>query len=228
LVAHGAEVVIEHGVITAEVRGLEVARVEPVPADPVGSGVSGSPGWPEGNGWQVAVGVGRHDREARGELRPDETPSAALDRVIALVRRMRVAGAPRHPANTLARERWLRAVLVAHPDLVGATALFPVPPPQPRFDLRLPAPAPAAGLDLDGAPLVVVAGVGVDLELVPTAAEARWLWDLARPAGTPAGRLLLVVPEGDDYPVTRELAAGLAAPGQVVTVPRDWDALALG
>jgi hypothetical protein len=34
--------------------------------------------------------------------------------------------------------------------------------------------------------------------------------------------LRVVVPEGDDVPVTRHLALALAAPASVVTVPRDW------
>ncbi|MBO0692749.1 MAG: hypothetical protein J2P58_07620, partial [Acidimicrobiaceae bacterium] len=38
-------------------------------------------------------------------------------------------------------------------------------------------------------------------------------------------RLVLVVPDGDDYPVTRELAAALAEPAEVVVVPRDWATL---
>jgi hypothetical protein len=211
--------VVEHGVIAGEVRGLEIARVVPVAAGSplLAAGAAGP------DGWQVAVGVGHHDREARDEMHPDEPLAESLDRVVGLVRGLRVAGAPRHPANTLARERWLRAILVAHPGLVGAVSLYAVPSPLPRVDLRLPAPAPAAGIDVAGAPVVVVASVGVDLDLVPTAAEARLLWDLARPDGTPAARLVLVVPEGDDYPVTRELAAGLAAPAEIVTVPRDWD-----
>jgi hypothetical protein len=221
LVAAGAEVVVEHGVIAGEVRGLEVARIILSPS------TSGSLLAVADGQWQVAVGVGHHDREARDEMRPDEPLTASLDRVVGLVRRLRVGGAPRHPANTLARERWLRAVLVAHPGLVGAASLYSIPPPQPRLDLRLPAPAVAAGLDPHGLPLVVAASVGVDLDLVPTAAEARLLWDLARPLGTPQARLVLVVPEGDDYPVTRDLAAALAAPAEVVTVPRDWDTLPL-
>jgi hypothetical protein len=220
LVAHGTEVVLEYGVIAGEVRGLEVARVVPS-SSTVGLDLDPA------SGWQVAVGVGHHDREARDEMHPGEPLADSLDRVVSLVRRLRVAGAVRHPANTLARERWLRSVLVAHPGMVGAAELFPVPPPRPRVDLRLPAPAPAAGVDLAGAPMVVVASVGVDLDFVPAAAEARLSWDLARPAGTPPARLVLVVPQGDDYPVTRELAAELVAPAEIVTVPRDWDGFPL-
>ena len=53
--------------------------------------------------------------------------------------------------------RWLRAVVVAHPELVGLAGakLEPVANPVERFDLRQPAPAAAAG---DG--VIVVCSVG--------------------------------------------------------------------
>jgi hypothetical protein len=40
-----------------------------------------------------------------------------------------------------------------------------------------------------------------------------------------ATRLVILVPEGDDYAVTRSLAAGLRHPAEVVTVRRDWATL---
>ncbi|HLI53127.1 MAG TPA: hypothetical protein VKU88_02285, partial [Acidimicrobiales bacterium] len=73
-------------------------------------------------------------------------------------------------------------------------------------------PAPALG-----AGAIVVASVGVDPDLVPAAADARLLHGSDLP-------LVLVVPEGDDHPVTRGLAAALRPPAMVVTVPRDWAA----
>jgi hypothetical protein len=53
--------------------------------------------------------------------------------------------------------------------------------------------------------------------LVPLATDAR-LADGRNP------RLVLAVPEGDDHPVTRRLAAALVEPAEVVTVPADWRA----
>ena len=64
-----------------------------------------------------------------------------------------------------------------------------------------------------GAPVVVVCSAGIDLDLVPFAADAR------DALAEPDTRLLLAVPEGDDHPVTRELAARLAVPAEVVPVP---------
>ena len=200
LAAHGAAPVFEHGVLRGEVLGLEVARV-----------VDG----------RLQVGVGRHDRWARAEMKPDEDLGAALDEAVAAVRDRRRAGAGSHPANTLARGRWLRAVLCARPSLVGAVDLQPVEPPLPWFDLPEAAAAPALGTAADsGGPVVVVCSVGIDLDLVPTAADARCLhaW--------PDTELVVVVPEGDDPPVLRALAERLRVPARVQTVPRGWEDLA--
>jgi hypothetical protein len=197
MAAHGVDPVVEYGTVTGEVLGLEVARV-----------VDG----------RLQVGVGLHDRQARAGLRPDQDAGAALDEVVALVRRWRRPGARRHPANLLSKERWLRAAVVARPYVVGARLLQRRPPAVPVGDLRLAQPAAAAGDDADGAPVVVVCSTGVDLDLVPTAADHRLI-----EGGS--SRLRLVVPDGDDYPVTHHMAATLRQPADVVTVPRDWPTL---
>ncbi|MDQ6784327.1 MAG: hypothetical protein M3063_12995 [Actinomycetota bacterium] len=202
LIAHGVQPVIEHGVLRGDVLGLEVARVV---AD-------------DAQGWRLTVGVGDHDREARREMKPDEDPFAALDQVVDLVRTWRSPGARVHPANTLAPERWLRSIVASRPRLVGASELVPLAPAVERTDLRHRSPAPAAGVDLDGRPVVVVCSTGVDIDLVPSAADSRLL------DGRGAA-LVIVVPEGDDHPVTRRLAAGLVDPPDLVTVSRQWRAL---
>jgi hypothetical protein len=213
---HGVDPTVEHGVVTGEVLGLEVVRIVPV-----------STGWREPGdavavgGWRMDVGVGRHDREARAEMRAGQSPLEALDEVVADVRARRTARSVAHPANRLARERWLRAVVVARPDLVGASRLDPLPTALARSDLRIAVPAPAGGVDTAGHSVVVVCSVGVDVDLVATAADIR-----AR--DLPDAHLVLVVPAGDDYPVTYELAAALASPAQVVTVPGNWPALGPG
>ena len=164
----------------------------------------------------VVVGVGRHDRYARSAMRADEEPGRALDEAVAAVRTWRRPGTARHPANTMRRSRWLRSVVCGAPDLVGAPWLEPVPPPLPLGDLTDDSAAPCVGPGL-----IVVCSVGVDLDVVPTAADCRSLYG-------PDDRLVIVVPEGDDVRITRELAAQLAVPGSVVTVPRDWAGLASG
>lgn len=155
---------------------------------------------------RLEVGVGRHDREAQRLIHGDRPPVEALRTAVEVVRRDR-------PAH-LAAARWLRWVVVRKPELVGVSRLEPVPPPSPRGDLRVPQPAAAVGDDV-----VVVCSTGIDLDLVPTAADARL-------SCAPGARLLLVVPEGDDHPVTRALAALLRDPADVATVPRDWRSIA--
>ncbi len=202
IAAHGAIPVIEHGTLHGEVLGLEVVRVV---AD--GDG-----------GWRLSVGVGLHDRQAREGLRPDELVGRALEDTVALVRQWRTAADRRHPANIIARERLLRAAVIAHPEMAGAASLAPVPSPLPTDDLRAPAPAGALGSDGRGEAVVAVCSAGVDVDLVPTAADIRLLH-------APDARLVLVVPEADAYPLTRELAARLSNPAEVREVGRDWPRL---
>jgi hypothetical protein len=163
---------------------------------------------------ELMVGVGRHDREARRMTRPGEDADDALDEAIAAVRRWRRPGVARHPANTMRRSRWLRSVVCSVPEVVGAPSLAPVPGTVPPRDLTEDRAAPCVGPSG-----VVVCSVGIDLDAVPTAADCRGAY-------RPDGSLVIVVPEGDDLPITRELAAALASPARVATVPRQWEALA--
>ena len=167
---------------------------------------------------RLEVGVGRHDRYARAEMRPGQAFGAALDETVAAVRLRRRPGAGTHAANTLARSRWLRSILCARPELVGAESLTAVAPPLPAADLTDNGAVPCVGIDTAEEPVVVVCSTGVDLDVVPTAADSRAIYG-------PDARLVIVVPEGDDHPVTRSLAAALFRPAEVRTVPRDWDGL---
>ena len=207
----GLEVVWEHGVLRGEVLGLEVARTV---------------------GGRLEVGVGRHDRMARFEMRPSEPLSAALASAAEAVRARRRPGGAAHPAQSLARGRWLRSVLVASPGLVGLTSLRPVAPPLPWFDLPEAGAAPAVGISaVSGERVVVVCSVGVDLDLVPTAADCWLLYGSGGSEGcegsevSGGSEVWVVVPEGDDLPITRELALRCDPPVRVVTVPRGWESL---
>ncbi len=192
IVSAGAEPVWEHGVLSAEVRGLEIARLE------------------DG---MLAVGVGKHDREGHRMANPDADPVAALRALADRVRLERTADSPGGLMTSVGRERWLRSIVVNHPEIVGATALTPVAPPLPRKDLRATSIAPAVGVGL-----VVACSVGIDPNLVPAAAEVR-----AKHA--PDANLVLVVPEGDDVSSTHRLAAALKYPARVITVTANWPAL---
>jgi hypothetical protein len=195
------DVVWEHGELLGEVRGLEIARVVN-----------------DEHGPRLEVGVGRHDREAFAMLHGDLPPEDAIAKVVAAVREQRRPGANPHPLNRLAGERWLRARLVAEPELVGAAALRAVAPVWPRVSVKDVVPAAAIGEDQAGRPLVVVTSTGIDLDLVAEAADVR-----GREADLPEdARLLLVVPERDAHPVTVGLAADLREPAEVVPLAGDW------
>lgn len=195
----GLEVVVEFGVLTGELLGLEVARV--VVAD---------------NEARLEVGVGSQDRRARQEVQADRDPEEQLAEVVKLIGAVRTPKNKAHLASTLAPERWLRSVLVGRPDQVGAAWLAPVPPPVTRRDLRERGAALAAGVDGDGRPVVVAASVGIDLDLVPEAADGR------RACGLDQAALQLAMVPADDHPRTRQLAALLKDPAEVVTVAPDW------
>ena len=194
----GADPVFEAGILRAEVLGLEVARVVA-----------------DDSGTRLEVGVGRADREAQRLVHADRPAAEALRRAVAAVRDVRRPDAPEHQVNRLAQERWMRSILLRRPELVGARHLEAVPSPVLRSDLRMAAPAPASGIDDAGRPLLVVCSTGIDVDLVPAAADAR----LTDGRGA---RLLLVVPEADDHPVTRWLASRLAEPAEVRTLDGDW------
>ncbi|MGQ0617337.1 MAG: hypothetical protein ACT4PW_10160 [Acidimicrobiia bacterium] len=198
----GADVVVEHGEVKGEVLGLEIATVVVTEEGP-----------------RIDVGVGRHDRDAFAMLHGGLPPAEAVAIAVATVRRQRHPAAPEGPLKRLVPERWLRWALVATPALAGAARLRPVPGLVRRDSVKDVLPAFAAGHDEDGRPVVVAASVGIDLGLVPAAADARHFH-------APGARLVLVVPERDDHPVTRALAARLRGPAQIVPLPGDWRALA--
>lgn len=204
LEAEGLEVVVEQGVMRGEVLGLEVARAVEWPADVGGDGRL-----------HVEAGVGRFDRDAVAAVRPDEPPAEALARSADAVRQHRHQGATTHPLSLLARERWLRADLIAHPDRAGATALGAVDMTSEAAGMKDAHPAAALGVADDGAALLVVCSTGFDPALVPLGADARALHD-------PTARLVLAVPERDLHPATIELAGLLTDPAEVLAVPVGW------
>lgn len=195
----GVDVVVEHGVVTGEVVGLEIARVV---TDDRGTS-------------RLEVGVGRHDREAFAELHGDRPTDEALAQVADSVRPHRQAGAAPHPLGRLAAARWLRAAIIEQPAVVDGGELAPVSPALPRANVKDPTPATALGSDAAGEPLVVTCSVGLDLDVVAEGADLR-----AHHA--PEAALAIVVPERDAHPVIRAATAALALPARVVTVPSTW------
>jgi hypothetical protein len=190
IIEGGATPLVEHGVVLVEVAGLEVCRVVDDP---------------HLDTTRLEVGIGVHDREAFAMLHGDVPSIESLARVAAVAARHRRPGAPQHPLNTLAAERFLRWQIQQAPDLVGATRVIPAEPPVPRANLKDPVPCVAVGTSVDGAPVVVVSSSGGELDLVPYAADAR----LAHRQPGVATRLVVVTPLRDRLPVIVEIAGRL-------------------
>lgn len=203
IAAGGATPVVEHGVVSGEVRGLEVCRVvdDPQRLDgPVG----------------LEVGVGVHDREAFKMLHADTPVVDSLSRVVDAVRAHRAAGAPRHPFNRMSPERFLRWQLIDDPSSVGLASVTPVDPPVARSSVVDAVPCVGLGVDDEGAQMLVVCSSGVDLDLIPYAADARLA---ARGGATPGvERVLVVTPARDRLAVTVELAELLAQSVELVSI----------
>ncbi len=202
--AGGAVPVVEHGVLTGEVRGLEVCRVVD---DPVSGHV------------RLEVGVGAHDREAFALIHGDVPTVDALAEVVRAVTRHRGAESD-HPLNRLVPERLLRWRLEQAPESIGLAALAASEPPVPRPGVKEWRPCTARGRRSDGSAVVVVCSVGVDLDLIPYATDARRS-EQDRP-GVDGGRepreTLVVVPPRDLVPVTAELAGLLVQEVALVSV----------
>jgi hypothetical protein len=154
----GAEPLVEHGVLSGEVAGLEVCVVVDDPTR--GAAV-------------LEVGVGPHDCEAFAMMYPGLSDAEAVRRVVDAVAPHRQPGAEPHPFNRLAAQRLLRHWALAEPGLVGAVGLRAVEPPVARTGVKDPSPCVAVGELADGRTCVVVFSTGVDPDLVPFAADAR-------------------------------------------------------
>ena len=193
----GADVVVEHGLVTGEVAGLEVARVIE-----------------DEFGVRLEVGVSADDRIMfslpHGHLGADD----AMARIIEIVREHRRPGAIDHPLNRLSRSRWLRSMLVDRPRAIGMSSLSPAPAPVPRANLKDVVPAAALGMQ-DDREVVVAVSTGVDLDVVPFGAHARRTL-------SPDAELVIVVPERDAVPFLGWAVDRLHHPARVVTVSDGW------
>ncbi len=212
--AAGASVNVEHGVVTGEVRGLEVCRVVETPTvghfAELGDFDAPAPtGATSGAGILLEVGVGANDREAFRMLHGDIPTVEALATVVESVLAHRCADAIQHPLNRLGQERYLRWQLEQDPSLVDMTMVTPHEPPQPRPNLKDPIPCVARSVDSAGREYLLVCSVGVDVDLVGFVADVQ----------STAGAAVIVVLRGRDaIALTRELLALLATPVDIRTL----------
>lgn len=179
----GARPVDDHGRIAGEVAGLEVARIDP----------------PGDDGVTIEVGVGEADRELHSLVHTQMDSDTAVRRAVAMVGAERRAGSL-HPLARMARERWMRSVLLDDPTRIGLMSLVPAAPLVARSTVLGNVPSAAVGERADGTTVVVVCSSGIDLDLIPEAADYR-----RRDAAE--AELLVVVPERDRHATTEALAA---------------------
>lgn len=190
------DVVCEDGLIRGEIAGLEVARILHGPDGPV-----------------LEAGVGRFDREAGALLNAGQEPERSVANTAAQVRPHRVHGAVSHAVNRLARERWIRSMIVANPSMVDIDLPELVEPIPPRANLLEVVPAACMGTDGDRR-VLVVCSAGVDLGLVPAIA------DLVRVHEPDAVRI--VVPERDRLPHLDRLVSRIPVPTEIRTIAPPW------
>lgn len=191
------DVIVEHGVIIGECRGLEVARV-------TGAGAE----------QRLDVGVGAYDQGAFVVMNPHLTPDEALGNVVDQVMEFRRRGGEPHPINRLARERWVRTELLAEPDQIDMESLEVVEPMTPREGIKDVAIAAAVGLALTGERVLVACTVGIDLDAVPAAV------DIAAQHG--ADRIMIVLPDRDRHPIVQAVANQSRLPIEFVSAPEPW------
>ena len=194
----GVEVVIENGVVLAEVNGLEVARVVV-----------------DGDGTErIEVGVGLYDRAGHKVMSAGRPVAAILADVVAKVAEVRRPSASSHTFNRLCRERWLRTALVTEPVLVDLVDLRPVDPLPLRVSLLDACPAPALGTDGDGSTVLVMASAGVDPGLaVSTAAIAQ---------RDDPDRIVVAVPPRDRLAPVQRLLTRLRWPVEMIGLDPPW------
>lgn len=193
----GTRPVDDHGRLVGEVHGLEVARVSR-----------------DADGVYLEVGVGQADRELQMLVHGGLERREALERAVGMVLEYRKPGAPLHPLNRMARERWLRSTILNEPSLIGLELAEPLAPLRPRSTLLGTEPSAALGTCSDGSQVVVVCSVGVDADLAADAAEYR-----ARSA--PDAELRLLVPEPDQHPAVARTVKGLHN-ASFVSIPPPW------
>lgn len=196
----GCEVIVDGDAVIGEILGLEVARI----------GVDERTGEPA-----LRVGVGAYDQEAFATINPDMAAGDGLRAVVDEIRSFRRADAAPHPANRLVRERWIRSILIADPGQIGLRRLAPVAGVEPRVGLKESAPAGALGTDADGDVVLVVCSTGVDFSVIPVAAEAAVRFR--------ADRVVVVVPERDQYPALLRAVTRLKPPSSIHTAPVPWE-----
>lgn len=184
----GAEVVVEHGVVVGEVRGLEMCKV-------VNDSYTGEA--------RLEVGMGAHDREAFAMVHGDLPTEKALRQVIDAVLPHRSPGADPHPLNSFGVERLHRWNALQDPSCIGFRSLTVAEPPAPRTNVKDAVPCFAIG-ETEGNKHLVAFVHGVDLSVVPLALDAADRYQLQN--------VTIVARKRDVLPVLERIAEKSSTP----------------
>lgn len=158
----GADPVIEWGTLSAEVLGLQVARVC---ADAEGA-------WLE-------IGIGKHDRLGHRLLWGDEPSPEALSRVVAVAVEARRSGDLAHPLNQLGRERCCATVS-------SGSQASSMPATSSRWRRRLRSVTSPSRFSLPGGePTATVLPYWSPARLASTPRSSPWRPSSTRPAPPP-------------------------------------------
>lgn len=224
--AAGATPHVERGVVTGEVRGLEVCRVVDEPTTGNFAELSDVPtaesvatddaelaarlARRETEGVILEVGVGANDREAFQMLHGHLPTTEALRNVVSAVTAHRSVDAIQHPLNRMAQDRFLRWRVEQDPSLLGLAWLLSADPPVGRASMKHAEPCVALGADAESRAVAVVFTSGVDLDVIPFVA------DMQLQARDAIDRTIVVAPTRDLVGITTELADLLTRPVEFV------------
>lgn len=224
----GADPHVERGVVTGEVRGLEVCRVVDQPTtgnfaelSDVPTAASVAPddaelaarlAGREADGVILEVGVGANDREAFQMLHGHLPTVEALAGVVAAVTKHRSAAAGQHPLNRMAPERFLRWQVEQDPSIVELTEITQIDPPVDRLSMKHNEACVSTALDEQGRQVAVVFSAGVDLDMTAFVADVIVHLD------DDIERVLVVMAPKDLLPITKDMARLLTRPVDFVTL----------
>lgn len=184
--AHDLAVVVDHGDITFEYLGLEIARVTT-----------------EGGQQRLEVGVGTYDQAAFAVMNPDLVDEEALKNVLAQVKKARHSEAESTPLKRMSLHRWKLHELIAEPEILGLKSLKQVESFEPKGGIKDESVALAVGepAEISAASGPVTLGVisSIDLAAIPT------LCDIANRHGSE--RAILAGFKKDLHPTLKELAS---------------------
>lgn len=199
LEANNCDIVHEHEIVKAEIKGLEVARIT---EDRDGE-------------LKLQIGVGHYDQEAHKLVDLHEDPNEKLARVVADVLRYRNKEAKPHPLNRVARPAWLVSEIIAFPEKLNLQDVHRLMTPGKATTVKETTPA-AALAKSDGKIVLLVASVGIDLKAIPLAA--------ALSATEDADEIWMILPEKDFHPALKRQSSQLTIPVYFKTVQEPWPA----